>query len=87
MILVSDAARLPLDGHSVDLVVGSPPYLDARTYGIGADRKFAQWVPWMVAVTMECLRVCRGPVWWVWAGCTRNRCYQPGPEALASKAA
>jgi len=83
MIAVADAVRIPLADQSVDLVVGSPPYQDARTYGIKADRKIHAWVEWMLAVTYEALRVCRGPVWWVWAGCTRGRCYQPGPEAVA----
>jgi hypothetical protein len=77
-----DAVRLPLPDRCVDLVFGSPPYLDARTYGINAQRHCAQWVEWMLAVTTEAVRVSRGLVLWVCAGVTRNWCYQPGPEGL-----
>lgn len=82
MIIRSDALRLPLPDQSVDLVIGSPPYLDARTYGIGATRGLDEWVSWMLGVTREALRVTRGLVIWVCAGVTRKRCYKPGPEAL-----
>lgn len=81
-MFLGDAARIPLKDQSVDLVFGSPPYLDARTYGIGADRKLDEWIDWMLKVSMEAMRVCRGPVLWVVAGCTRGRNYQPGPEGL-----
>lgn len=82
LIARADAARLPLADRSVDLVIGSPPYLDARTYGIGAQRGLDAWVAWMLDVTREALRVTRGLVVWVCAGVTRQWCYQPGPEAL-----
>jgi hypothetical protein len=77
-----NASALPLADRSVDLVLGSPPYLDARTYGIGAQRDCAEWIDWMLAVTAEACRVSRGLVLWVCAGVTRDRCYQPGPEGL-----
>ena len=32
----ADAIRLPLADDAVDLVMGSPPYMDARSYGINA---------------------------------------------------
>lgn len=79
MIAVADATHLPLADKSVDLVMGSPPYDVARTYGIGADRKCDLWVEWMLKVTEEAMRVCRGAVLWVAAG-TSN--YNPGPEGL-----
>jgi hypothetical protein len=78
----ADATRIPLPSKSVDLVIGSPPYLDARTYGIGAQRNLDEWVAWMLDVTREAVRVSRGLVIWVCAGVTRNWCYQPGPEGL-----
>lgn len=82
MIAVADAILLPLADQSVDLVFGSPPYCDARTYGIGADRKCEEWIDWMLEVTCECLRVSRGAVMWVCAGVTRDRTYWPAPEGL-----
>lgn len=78
----ANAARLPLASDSVDLVFCSPPYLDARTYGIGAQWKCQAWIDWMLTVLVECQRVCRGPVFVVCAGVTRKRNYQPGPEGL-----
>lgn len=63
----------------VDLVIGSPPYADARTYGIAADRKTPVWVKWMKEVTLAALRISRGPVLWVVAGVGN---YHPGPEGL-----
>ncbi len=66
-----------------DLVFGSPPYCDARTYGIDAQRGCAGWVEWMLDVSEAATRVCRGPVIWVVAGVTRGRCYWPAPEGLA----
>lgn len=78
----ADAANLPLPDKSVDLVFGSPPYCDARTYGIGADRECQEWIEWMVNVTVECLRVARNCVIWVAAGVTRERNYWPACEGL-----
>jgi site-specific DNA-methyltransferase (adenine-specific)/site-specific DNA-methyltransferase (cytosine-N4-specific) len=82
LLIQGDVARLPLADQSVDLVFGSPPYCDARTYGIGADRGCAAWVEWMLGVTAESLRVSRGPVVWVAAGVTRDRTYWPACEGL-----
>jgi hypothetical protein len=65
-----------------DLVFGSPPYCDARTYGIDAQRSCVEWVDWMLEVTIEAARICRGPVIWVAAGVTRKRCYWPAVEGL-----
>lgn len=82
LIVQADTTHLPLRDRCVDLVFGSPPYTDARTYGIGAQRDCAEWVDWMLEVTMECQRVCRGPVIWVAANVTRGRNYQPACEGL-----
>ena len=64
-VQLADARSLPLADRSVDLVFGSPPYCDARTYGIDADRTRDEWVAFMVDCTREALRVSRGPVGWV----------------------
>jgi hypothetical protein len=78
----SDATRIPLADASVDLVFGSPPYMDARTYGIGAHRECDEWVTWMLGVVRECCRVSRGLVLINCGGVTRDRCYWPGCEGL-----
>lgn len=79
----ADAARLPLPDKSVDLVLGSPPYCDARTYGINAQRGCDEWIDWMLGVTKEACRISRGLVLWVCAGVTRKHRYWPAPEGLA----
>jgi hypothetical protein len=83
LFAVGDACRLPLPDRSVDLVFGSPPYCDARTYGIKADRRAREWVEWMLKVSDECLRVSKGAVVWVVGGVTRKRNYWPACEGLA----
>lgn len=56
-------AVLPtLPEHSVDLVFGSPPYEDCRSYGIGFQLKGQAWVDWMAQVVQASLRTCRGLV-------------------------
>jgi site-specific DNA-methyltransferase (adenine-specific)/site-specific DNA-methyltransferase (cytosine-N4-specific) len=87
LLLQGSAERIPLPDQSADLVIGSPPYLDARLYleggrDLGIARGCHEWVSWMVRVTEEAVRVCRGPVLWVCSGKTRGRRYQPGPEGL-----
>ncbi|MDF0668891.1 MAG: DNA methyltransferase [Nitrospira sp.] len=78
----ADAARLPFADNAFDLVFGSPPYCDARTYGIGAQRGCEEWVAWMLAVSVEAQRVCRGAVVWIVGSVTRKRNYWPAPEGL-----
>jgi hypothetical protein len=82
LLMQGDAGRIPLPDKSVDLVFGSPPYMDARTYGIGAQRGCREWIEWMLGVTAEAVRVSRGLVLWVAAGVTRDWCYWPGVEGL-----
>jgi hypothetical protein len=49
--------RLP--AACADLFFASPPYTDARDYGIGAARGVEQWVRWLRPVVVEAARVCR----------------------------
>jgi hypothetical protein len=83
LLLQADALHLPLADRSVDLVFGSPPYLDCRSYGRNdIMRGVDEWVGWMLAVTEEAMRVCRGPVLWVAAGKLENHSYYPACEGL-----
>lgn len=91
LFAMADAVRLPLADGSVDLVIGSPPYLERRRYTddgreAGKRLKVDEWVAWMLDVTVEAIRVSRGPVVWVCAGSTDRRAYQPAPEGLAWEA-
>jgi hypothetical protein len=80
--LQADATALPFADSTFDLTLTSPPYMDARTYGINAQRGCAAWVEWMLKVVAECQRVTRGPVIIIAAGVTRDRNYWPGCEGL-----
>lgn len=53
---------------SVDLVFCSPPYEEARTYGIDFDISGQAWVDWVIQRYIECLRISRGLVAWVVEG-------------------
>lgn len=48
-----------LPDNYATLCVTSPPYTDARTYGVDADRKSAEWVEWIRPICVEACRVCR----------------------------
>lgn len=71
---------MPAD--SVDLVLTSPPYEDARTYGVGFDLKGQDWVDWAVERYMQCVRVSKGLVVWVIEGRTRNFQWTTTPALL-----
>lgn len=73
-------AELPAD--SVDLVLTSPPYDKARTYGIGFDKAGQAWADWMVHVTKACLRVCTGAVLIVCQGQTKHFSWSASPVLL-----
>jgi hypothetical protein len=71
---------------SVDLVFGSPPYEDARTYGIGFSLKGQCWVDWMVERWREMNRICRGVI----AMAKRGRdepSYLPSEDRIAKECA
>ena len=68
--------------ESADLVFGSPPYENARTYGIDFGLSGQDWVDWMVSVVQESLRVCRGLVAFVVEGRTRNFRWSATPALL-----
>lgn len=87
MIVQADATRLPFADRSFDLVMGSPPYVDARLYledgkDLGISRECREWVEWMLVVTSEALRVSRGLVLWVASAKTEDRNYWPACEGL-----
>ena len=71
-----------LPPQSVDLVFGSPPYEDARTYGIDFKLKGQDWVDWMVEVYKQSLRVSKGLVAFVVAGRTRKFAWSCTPALL-----
>lgn len=73
-----------LPEKSVDLVFGSPPYEDARRYGIDFKLKGQDWVDWMVQVYMESLRVCKGLVAFVVAGRTKRYKWSCAPALLVA---
>jgi len=77
---LEEMRRLP--DASVDLVFGSPPYENCRTYGIGFALKGQAWVDWMIEVYKESLRVCRGLVAFVVQGKTRNYRWSCVPALL-----
>lgn len=70
---------------SVDLVVTSPPYEDARTYGIGFKRAGTAWVKWALPIYMECVRVSRGLTVWVVQGRTVDRRWSATPALLMAE--
>lgn len=82
MIIQADILKLPLADKSVDLVFCSPPYEDARTYGIDFMLRGEEWVKWAHAGVVECLRVCRGLVAWVIEGKTKSYRYTMTPMKL-----
>lgn len=68
--------------NCVDLVFCSPPYEDARTYGIEFNLKGQEWVDWALIRFIECLRVCKGLVAWVVEGKTKNFRWTATPALL-----
>ncbi|GAG63843.1 unnamed protein product, partial [marine sediment metagenome] len=71
-----------IPNDSVDLVFGSPPYEDARTYGIDFKLKGQDWVDWMVEIYEESIRISKGLVAFVIQGRTRKFKWSCTPALL-----
>ncbi len=71
-----------MSDNSVDLVFGSPPYEDARTYGIDFKLKGQDWVDYMLTVYTESIRICIGLVAFVVQGRTKNFKWSATPALL-----
>jgi len=71
-----------MPNDSVDLVFGSPPYEDARTYGIDFNLKGQDWVDWMVGIYEESIRISKGLVAFVVQGRTRKFKWSCTPALL-----
>lgn len=71
-----------LPDRCVDLVFGSPPYEDARTYGIAFSLRGQDWVDWMVERWREMQRVSRGAVVMVVEGKTSKFRWSATPALL-----
>lgn len=67
---------------SVDLVFTSPPYADARTYGMGFKARGEDWVQWAMARYLECVRISRGLVCWIVEGRTKDYRWTAEPVLL-----
>lgn len=83
-IIIGDCLEIMrgMDDDAVDLVVTSPPYEAARTYGINFALNGQEWADWALERYMECVRVCRGAVCWVVAGRTRGYKWSASPALL-----
>ncbi len=68
--------------NCVDLIFTSPPYEDARTYGIDFNLKGQEWVDWALVRFKECVRVCKGLVCWVVKGKTKKFRWTATPALL-----
>jgi hypothetical protein len=73
-----------MEPDSVQLVFGSPPYEDARTYGIKFRLKGQAWVDWMVKVYTAAQRICTGLVAFVVDGKTKDFRWSAVPVLLAA---
>jgi hypothetical protein len=73
------AAQLVDSNH---LTLGSPPYENARTYGIGFALQGQDWVDWMVKVVKAALRCCTGLVAFVVEGMTKDYRWSATPALL-----
>jgi len=70
--------------NSFDLCFCSPPYEDARTYGIDFSLKGQDWVDWALERFVECVRVTKGLVAWVVEGKTHKFNYSATPFLLVA---
>ena len=81
-ILCGDAAVVLDTLSPVDMIFGSPPYEDARTYDIDFNLSGQAWVDWMVSLWYKMARVSKGPVAMVVAGRTKNYRWTATPALL-----
>lgn len=68
--------------NSVDLVFGSPPYEDARSYDMDFRLSGREWVDWMADICWDAARVCKGLCAFVVHGRTRRFQYSCTPAML-----
>ena len=83
-LLCGDCLEIMKDipDDSADLVFGSPPYEDARTYRIGFNLKGQEWADWMVEIYKEANRISKGLVAFVVQGRTRKFKWSCTPALL-----
>lgn len=75
-----------METDSVDLVMTSPPYENARMYGeLKYSLKGDDWVVWATERYLECVRVSRGLVCWVVAGKTVRYEWSATPALLMAR--
>lgn len=73
------------DDYAFDLSFCSPPYEDARTYGIDFKLSGTDWVKWAADRFFEQYRVTRGLTAWVVAGRTRKFQWSATPALLIAE--
>lgn len=71
-----------LPDDAADVVFTSPPFTDARTYGIEADRDSAAWAEWLRPIAVEACRVSKCLVFLNVSDSVENCVYGGGPEWL-----
>ena len=71
-----------LPDNSVDMVLGSPPYENARSYEGQKPLVGEDWVQWMRQYALECRRVCSGLCAFVIQGRTRDFRWSATPALL-----
>lgn len=67
---------------SVDLILGSPPYENRRSYGIDFSLKGQEWVDWALERFLDQYRICSGLVCWIVDGHTKNFRWSAVPALL-----
>lgn len=73
-----------LPDDSLDLLFTSPPYMGARTYGIGFDLDAEEWAAWMLQVVRVASPKVKGLIAVNCEGQTEAYAYQPAPFLFAA---
>ncbi len=68
--------------NSVDMILGSPPYENARSYEGQRSRVGQEWVDWMYDYAQVCRRICSGLCAFVVQGRTRDFRWSATPVLL-----